>query len=144
MLVENVNNAYVHNVWAVVNCHGVVLKGTNSKIDGVLSRGHNVDAVIVKSDAYAPASQDTLSNINVQRLFSPGDTKGIIIIGVGASISDIHLSNVQIDSPAAWGIYVQGASEAATATGVTLSGMSVDYPLVEAHRTSTACTLCST
>ena len=128
MLVENVNNAYVHNVQAVMNCHGVVLKGRNSKIDGVLSRGHSVDALIVKSDAYAPASKDTLSNINVQPLFSPGDTKGIIIIAAGASVSDIHISNVQVNSPAAWGIYVQGVSKAATATGVTLSGISVDYP----------------
>jgi len=35
MLVENVNNAYVRNVVTVMNCHGLVLKGTNSTVSGV-------------------------------------------------------------------------------------------------------------
>jgi hypothetical protein len=40
MLVENVNNAYVRNVVTVMNCHGLVLKGTNSTVSGVYARGH--------------------------------------------------------------------------------------------------------
>jgi hypothetical protein len=60
MLVENVNNACIHNVVAVLNCHGLALKGTNSRVAGVFSRGHGITSVIVKSDAYAPSSHDML------------------------------------------------------------------------------------
>ena len=127
MLVENVNKAYVHNVQTVMNCHGLVLKGTNSRVDGVFARGHGIDSVIVKSDGYAPASQDFLSNITIEPLISAGDTKGIIIIGVGAPVSDIVISKAQIRSPLAWGIYAQGASETTSATGIRLSDISVDY-----------------
>lgn len=127
MLVENVNNAYVHNVHIVLNCHGLVLKGTNSKVDGVYSRGHGMDSVIVKSDAYAPASNDTLSNITIGPLVSPGDTKGIVIIGVGAPVSNINVSNVKIQSPLSWGINAQGASAGALARGLTFSDISIDY-----------------
>ena len=116
MLVENVNNAYVHNVNTVMNCHGLVLKGTNSLVDGVYSRGHGIDSVIVKSDTYAPSSHNTLSNITIEPLISPGDTKGIIIIGVGAPISNIFVYRVRIQSPLAWGIYAQGASAQASAS----------------------------
>jgi hypothetical protein len=41
MLVENVNNAYVHNVQTVMNQHGLVLKGTNSTVDGVYARSRH-------------------------------------------------------------------------------------------------------
>jgi hypothetical protein len=71
-----VNHAYVHNVVTVMNCHGLVLKGTNSTVDGVYARGHGIDSVIVKSDNYAPASQDYLSNITIEPLIAPGDHKG--------------------------------------------------------------------
>jgi len=63
----------------IVNCHGFVLKGTNSTVDGVYSRGHGIDSIIVKSHNYAPASQDHLSNIVIEPLIAAGDTKGIII-----------------------------------------------------------------
>jgi hypothetical protein len=128
MLVENVSNAYVHNVQTVMNQHGLVLKGTNSTVDGVYARGHGIDSVIVKSDAYALTSHDALSNITIESLFSAGDTKGIIIIGVGAAVSDITVSKVTIRSPLSWGIYAQGASPASSATGLTFSDVSVDYP----------------
>lgn len=127
MLVENVNNAYVHNVQTVMNCHGLVLKGTNSKVDGVYSRGHGIDSVIVKSDAYAPASQETLSNITIGPLFSPGDTKGIIIIGVGAPVTNISFFNVTVRSPLAWGIYAQGGSAATSVAGLSFSHVTIDY-----------------
>ena len=128
MLVENVNNAYVHNVQTVMNQHGLVLKGTNSKVDGVFARGHGIDSVIVKSDAYAPAAHDTLLNIATTPLKFAGDTKGIVIIGVGAAVSDIDISHVSINSPLAWGVYVQGASATTSATRIILSNIVVDYP----------------
>lgn len=127
MLVENVNNAYVHNVQTVMNCHGLVLKGRNSRVDGVYARGHGIDSVIVKSDAYAPASQDTLSNIRIEPLVSPGDTKGIIVIGVGAPVTDIAISNVTVQSPLSWAIYAQGASAATSASRLSFSNVTVNY-----------------
>jgi len=128
MLVENVNNAYVHNVQTVMNTHGLVLKGTNSKVDGVQSRGHGNDSVIVKSDAYAPASRDTLTNITMDPLLSAGDTRGIIIIAVGAPISKISISNVKAQSPLNWGVYAQGVSPDSSATELSFSNISIDYP----------------
>lgn len=127
MLVENVNHAYVQNVVVIMNLHGFVLKGTNSMVDGVFSRGHSVTSVIVKSDNYAPSSQDNLSNITIEPLFHPGDTRGISVIGVAAPISGINISNVQIRSPLGWGIHVEGANSMSPASGVAFSNISVDY-----------------
>jgi len=128
ILVENVNHAYVHNVVAVMNCHGVVLKGTNSTVDGVYSRGHGIDSIIVKSDNYAPASQDHLSNIVIEPLIAAGDTKGIVIQGVAAPLSNISVSNAVIRSPLAWGVYVQGANSTTAATSLNFSNITVEYP----------------
>jgi hypothetical protein len=128
MLVENVNHAYVHNVVTVMNCHGLVLKGTNSTVDGVYSRGHGIDSVIVKSDNYAPASQDNLSNIVIEPLILAGDTKGIIIQGVAAPLSNISISNTIIRSPLAWGVLVQGANSTTPATTLNLANITIDYP----------------
>ena len=127
MLVENVNNAYIHNVMTVMNRHGLVLKGTNSTINGVYSRGHSIDSVIVKSDAFAPTSHDALSQINIAPLVAPDDTKGIVVTGIGAPVSDINISNVNVRSPVAWGLYVKGATETNSASNLTFSDFSVDY-----------------
>jgi len=128
MLVENVNHAYVHNVVTVMNCHGLVLKGTKSTVDGVYARGHGIDSIIVKSDNYAPTSQDSLSNITIEPLIAAGDTKGIIIQGVGAPVSNISVSNATIRSPLAWGIYVQGANPTTPATTLNFWNITVEYP----------------
>lgn len=128
MLVENVNHATIHNVVTVMNQHGLVLKGTNSTVDGVFARGHGIDSVLVKSDDYAPASQNQLSNITVHPLFAAGDTKGIVIIGIGAPVSDITVSNARIYSPLAWGINVRGISSNAWAANLNFSDIWIDYP----------------
>jgi hypothetical protein len=41
----------------VMNCHCVVLKGTNSTINGVYARCRGIESVIVKSDNCAAASR---------------------------------------------------------------------------------------
>jgi hypothetical protein len=43
-----------------------------------------------------PASQDRLSNIVIEPLIAAGDTKGIIIQGVAAPLSNISVSNAVI------------------------------------------------
>jgi hypothetical protein len=108
MLVENVNHAYIRNVVTVMNQHGLVLKGTNSTVVGVYARGHGNDSIIVKSDFYALTSDDTLSNITIEPLIAPGDTKGIIVGAITAPLSNITISGATIHSPFAWGVYVQG------------------------------------
>jgi len=128
MLVENVNHAYVHNVVTVMNCHGFVLKGTNSTVDGVYARGHGIDSVIVESDDYAPTSQDDLSNITIEPLIAAGDTKGIIVKRFTGPISAISISDVVIRSPLAWGVYIQGASSTTPATALNFSNITIDYP----------------
>jgi hypothetical protein len=128
MLIENVNNAYVHNVVTVMNCHGLVLKGTNSTVDGAYARGHGIDSVIVESDNYAPASHDLLLNITIEPLIAVGDTKGIIVQGKAAPLSDIRISHAIIRSPFAWGIYVQGANSTTPATTLNFSDVTVEYP----------------
>ena len=128
MLITNVNHAYVHNVETVMNCHGLVLKGTNSTVDGVLARGHGIDSVILKGEAFAPVSQDTLSNITIEPLRSLGDTKGIVVIGVGGPVSGITISKVVIQAPLSWGLNVQGESQETSVSGLTLDDISIDYP----------------
>jgi hypothetical protein len=72
------------------------------------------------SDNYAPTSNDYLSNITIEPLIAPGDTKGIIMQGVAAPLSNIGIFDAVIRSPLAWGVYVQGASPATYPTNVTL------------------------
>lgn len=128
MLITNVNNAYVHNVQTVMNCHGLVLKGTNSTVDGVFARGHGIDSVIVKAETFALVSQDTLTNIKIEPLVSPGDTKGIIVIGVGSPVTGINISNVEILAPLSWGFNIQGRTPGTNVSGLTLSNIAIDYP----------------
>lgn len=127
MLVENVNHAFIGNVVTVMNQHGLVLKGTNSTVTGVHARGHGISSVSVKSDNYAPASNDQLSRITIEPLVAPGDTKGIVVAGIDAPVSDIGVSEAMIRSPLAWGILVQGASSATPATALNFSNITVEY-----------------
>ena len=94
---------------------------------GFTAVGHSNDSIIVKSDNYAPASQDSLSNIRIEPLLSAGDTKGIIILGLGAPVSDISISHVSISSPSSWGINVQGTSPTTSAVGLKFSDITVAY-----------------
>jgi hypothetical protein len=127
MLVENVNQASIRNVQAVYNCHGLALKGTNSTVDGVLSRGHGVDSVLVKSDAYAPAANDTLSNIIISSLLSAGDSKGLTIEGITANLSEIAVNRLVVGSPLLWGVAVRGANPY-VAQSVSISNALINYP----------------
>jgi hypothetical protein len=86
-----------------------------------------IDGVIVKSDAYAPTSNDTLSNIVIEPLVSVGDTEGIILLGATAPLSDIVISTALIRSPSYWGVQVLGNPDALTSL-VTLSGITVGHP----------------
>jgi len=127
MLVENVNQASIHNVQAVYNCHGLVLKGTNSTVDGVFSGGHGVDSVLVKSDAYAPAANDTLSNIIISSLLAPGDTEGMNIEAITASLSEVAVNRLIVGSPSEWGVAVRGAHPY-VAQSVSISNALINYP----------------
>jgi hypothetical protein len=127
MLVENVNHASIGNVVTVMNQHGLVLKGTNSTVTGVYARGHGTSSISVKSDNYAPASNDQLFSVTIEPLVAPGDTKGIVVAGIDAPVSDIGVSEALIRSPLAWGILVQGASSATPATALNFSNITVEY-----------------
>lgn len=52
-----------------------------------------------------------------------------MIVGVGAPVSDITVSNARILSPLVWGIYVQGDSPATSASHLNFSDISINYPL---------------
>jgi len=127
MLLENVNQASIHNVQAVYNCHGFVLKGTNSTVDGVLSRGHGVDSVLVKSDFYAPSASDKLSNITISSLLSPGDTEGMTIEAITANLYDIEVNQLVVSSPLVWGVAIQGA-DPYVVLAVRISNSHISYP----------------
>ena len=127
MLMENVNDGYIHNVTTIFNEHGVVLKGTNSNIDGVYAKGHGIDSLIVKSDAYAPAGDIDIANVNITYLATQGDTKGIIIQGVGAALGNVNVNNVTIESPLGFGIQISGAGVSESCTVVNLSNIIINY-----------------
>lgn len=126
MLVENVNHAYVHNVMTAMNTHGLAFKGTNSVIDGVFARGHAADGLIIKNDIYAPASNDEISNIKIQSLFSPADTRGIRLQSIGGSLNNISIAHVHEDNVFT-GIFVQGTSASTTSSGLSFSDINVTY-----------------
>jgi hypothetical protein len=128
MLVENVNHATILNVTTALNQHGLVLKGTDSTVNGVYARGHGIDSVILKSDNYAPTRSDWLTNITVHYLLTPGDTKGIILKGAESDINNIYVSNVEIIGTLGWGIRVVGPASRAAASAINVSNVTVDYP----------------
>jgi|SRR5208283_4572294 len=127
MLVENVNHATISNVTTVMNQHGLAFKGTNSTVDGVYARGHGIDSVTLKSDDYAPSRTDTLTNITVHYLLTPGDTKGIILRGAETGLNDINVSNVATEGTIGWGIRVIGADSTSPATAINFSKVTIDY-----------------
>jgi hypothetical protein len=98
LLVENVDGAYVHNVQTVYHTHGMVLKGINSVVDKVFSRGSISDGVIVKSDNYAPTSNDFISNVVIESLLTAGDTGGFEIDAEDAPSTGIYVSNLNVSS----------------------------------------------
>ncbi len=128
MLLENVKNARVRNVATVMNMHGFVLKGTDSVVDGVYSRGHGIDSIILKSDDYAPTNSDEIGNVTIHYLLTPGDTKGLVIQGVESGISNIAVHDATITGVVGWGVYIQGAGPRSAATSVSLANIRVDYP----------------
>lgn len=118
MLVENVDGAYIHNVQTVYHEHGLVLKGINSIVDQVLARGSISDGVIVKSDNYAPSSNDFLSNITISNLLTVGDTAGLELDAEESPEIAIFISNVDI-SNTSYGIELLSNS---TITSVFING----------------------
>jgi hypothetical protein len=86
-----------------------------------------LDAVILKSDNYAPYDRRHLTNVVIAPLASAGDTKGMILQGVGAPIAKIQVSKVNISGAASWGIQVQGTSNVNAATDLTFSDIVIDY-----------------
>ena len=136
MLVENVTNSMIHNVVAILNQHGIILKGTNSHIDGFYSAGHSVDSVIVKSDNYAPSSHDTVSNGSMSYLVTPGDSLGLAIVsdhpGTNFPVQYISVSNVHAygvaNASGGAAFSITGAETFNPATDITLTNLIVDWP----------------
>lgn len=135
MLVENVNHAYVHNVMTAMNTHGLAFKGTNSVIDGVFARGHSSDGLIIKNDIYAPSANDQVSNIKVQSLFSPADTRGIRLQAIGGSLNNLSIVHVHEDNVFT-GIFVQGTSTSATSSSLNFSDININYDAGRAPTTN--------
>lgn len=136
ILVENVTNSLIHNVVAILNQHGIVLKGTYSHIDGFYSAGHSVDSVTVKSDVYAPSHHDTVTNGTMSYLSTLGDTLGLQInsehTGTGIPVQYISVSNVQAyglaNASSGAAFFITGAETFNPATDITLSDLIIDWP----------------
>jgi hypothetical protein len=136
LLVENVNHAYINNVLAVGNTHGVVLKGTNSTVDGVWASWHSTDSVNIKSDNYALGNNDVVTNIKIASLFAPGDTGPLFLNSASSETNNpmfnIAVSHVQTESvgtsaiPSA--IELSGNLAAYPLTDVNLSDITIDWP----------------
>jgi hypothetical protein len=136
LLVENVNHAYINNVLAVGNTHGVVLKGTNSTVDGVWASWHSTDSVNIKSDNYALGNNDVVTNIKIASLFAPGDTGPLFLNSASSETNNpmfnIAVSHVQTESvgtssiPSA--IELSGNLAAYPLTDVNLSDITADWP----------------
>jgi hypothetical protein len=109
MLVEDVEGAYVHNVQTVYHTHGLVLKGIASVLDGVYSRGHLSDGIIIKSSVYSPTNGNSLSHAQVTALITGGDTGGIAIYAETAPLLNLQMSDITVGNTS-YGINLQADS----------------------------------
>jgi hypothetical protein len=138
ILVENVTNSLIHNVVAIYNTHGIVLKGTHSHIDGFYSAGHSTDSVNVKSDNYAPSAWDTVTNGTMSFLLTEGDSQGLLINSANDtnpgthSITDISVSHVQatglVNINGGGAFQISGSTGTDPATDISLSDLIIDWP----------------
>lgn len=93
MLFENLTGANLSHLDSYLNGIGQVFKVMNSRISDVHCSGETHCAYI-KSNAYAPAGNDTLDGLNASFLSSPGDTGGLSIDSQSASIDSLQISNL--------------------------------------------------
>lgn len=126
LILENVVNARVSNVYTVYNTHGLVIKGGKVNVNGMVARGHSNDGIIVKSDNYAPSGGVNISNFIIQNLSAAGDTGGMILQGVGSPLSFVNVSNGTIIGVAGTGIYIQGAGLANSASQFNINNVTID------------------
>ena len=127
MIMENVNGGIIHNVTTFYNRYGIVLKGTNSVIDGTFDRGHSFDAILIKSDVYAPSSADSVSNFHVVWAAALGDTQGLEIwSNNGGNISDFEISNGDIQGTFSFAIQLLGQDGSDLLQQVVISNVVLD------------------
>jgi hypothetical protein len=98
----------------------------------VYSAGHSTDSVIIKSNDYAPTANNTVTNVTMSYLKTPGDTLGLALDATGAILDNISVSQVHAESlgneSGGWAIQVVGASAAAYAANINISDVNVDWP----------------
>jgi len=126
VLLNNVNGASVNDLQTVYGTHGFVLKGENSEVSGVYGRGHATECVLVKSDTFAEAFNDTITGIRCDRIVAE-DTGSVVNVQSGTyNVEDISFSGA-VSQGAGSGIRLD------TATGlynnrVSFSNFSVNNP----------------
>ena len=98
MLFENITDSCFSNLTTYYNVHGVVIKGLNVTLDGVNAHSHGRDAIIIKSDTYAPCRDIAMSNVNISSLNGYEGAGIILEEGVNGSslLERVSLSNVNI------------------------------------------------
>ena len=98
MLFENIIYSKFNNLTTYYNVHGVVIKGLSINVDGINAYSHNNDALIIKSDIYAPTRDVSVNNVNISSL-SGYEGGGIILEeGVNGSslLERISLNNLNL------------------------------------------------
>ena len=98
MLFENIIDSKFNNLTTYYNVHGVVVKGLSVNVDGINAYSHNNDALIIKSDIYAPTRDVSVNNVNISSL-SGYEGAGIILEeGVNGSslLERVSLNNINL------------------------------------------------
>jgi hypothetical protein len=109
IIVEDADNAYIHNTQSVYHTHGMAIKGTGIVIDGIFNRGNSTEGLVVKSDSYSPTIGTSVSNVQISAIVNPGDTGGISLYGASAAMSNVNMSNISIDN-ASYGLLLDSDS----------------------------------
>lgn len=97
-LFENIHDSQFSNLTSYYNTHGLVFKGYNLLLDGYNGYSHGADALIIKSDTYAPSKYISANNINATSMIGY-ESAGIILEEgtLGTSpLEYVNLSNVNL------------------------------------------------
>lgn len=122
ILVENVTEAYIHNIQCRFQTHCLGFKG-DGVIDTVDAAGGSTDDVILKSDNYAPAANISLSHVTLGSIV-PGDSGGIWLEALDADLAHITILDV-VGKNLRYGLHVDAAVPFSV-SDVNASGLSFD------------------
>jgi len=120
MRIENVIGADLDNLETWYGVHGLVVKGEDTNVRGLIATGHQTSGLYLKSDNYAPCAFVNVSEVVIKPLGS--GTAGIRIEGSTAALGWVTVSGYAPDVGLSFGVKIDGTGGMA---GVNLTNASI-------------------